>query len=288
MQQIYGATNDVMFKTLFAKESNKALLRSLIENTIKIEVTDLNVKNPEITVENIQQKFCRLDIVADTKTALVNLEMQVIDTAKTFVDRLLFYWAKLYSGDIAKGQEYTELRKTISVAFLNYNLYEHDDVHSQFLPFDVTHKIPMTDKAEWHFYELQKLKFSDNQSDIEKLWLQFLAAKDEKELNMLQQATNNDFIQKAISEVYSLNADELTLQRIRDFEIARFNEQIEINAARKQGLAEGLSQGLSQGEKTKAQQVAIDMLKDNVPPRTSSSIPNFQRQRFIILPTTME
>ncbi|MDR0805026.1 MAG: Rpn family recombination-promoting nuclease/putative transposase [Oscillospiraceae bacterium] len=247
MQEIYGATNDVVFKTLFAKDSNKDLLKSLIESTLKIEVEDLNVKNSEISADNIADKFCRLDIVADTKTALINLEMQVCDSAKTFADRFLFYWSKLYSGDIAKGEEYTELRKTISVAFLDCKMYNHDDVHSRFTPFDEVHKIDMTDKAEWHFFELKKLKFDATQTDIEKLWLRFLAARNEEDLTMLQQTATNDNIQKAITEVYKLNADEQMKWQIRDREIARVNEAVQMTAVRKQAFEEMVLGMLKEG-----------------------------------------
>ncbi len=65
LKKYYYLTNDVVFKKIFGDEKNKALLISLLSSVLRIDKSrmgDLTVKNPEITPENIADKFCRLDL----------------------------------------------------------------------------------------------------------------------------------------------------------------------------------------------------------------------------------
>ena len=64
-----------------------------------------------------------LDIKArDDQGRLYNLEMQMLATA-SLVQRLLYYWSKIYSQQLAEGDDYTRLRPTISICFVNGVLF---------------------------------------------------------------------------------------------------------------------------------------------------------------------
>ena len=41
-----------------------------------------------------------------------------------FRDRTLFYWAKLYTSELKKGEIYGNLKKTITINIVNFNLFE--------------------------------------------------------------------------------------------------------------------------------------------------------------------
>ena len=70
--------------------------------------------------------------------------------------RSLYYWSKLYSGQLTVGQDYRELKKTITINIINFNYLEGDSFHKIFhIKEDSTGKI-LNDLLEIHFVELIK------------------------------------------------------------------------------------------------------------------------------------
>lgn len=69
-----------------------------------------------------------LDLVAILNDGTIcNIEMQVSEYQQ--IDkRVLYYHSKLYSQQMLIGEKYEELNKTISIAILNYNLKQLDDI----------------------------------------------------------------------------------------------------------------------------------------------------------------
>ena len=46
-------------------------------------------------------------------------------------DRTLFYWAKLYSSELKSGEDYSELKQTITINIINFNMFEGADYHTE-------------------------------------------------------------------------------------------------------------------------------------------------------------
>jgi predicted transposase/invertase (TIGR01784 family) len=192
----YFPTNDIVFKMLFVDDANQELLKSLLSATLKINKADiqgLEIQNPEITPENVKDKFCRLDINVKMNNSLVNIEMQVANQ-EHFEERILYYLSKLYISPLKRGHKYSKLKQSISLAFIDFKLYKHKDYHSAFELFDREHRTTFTNKFELHIYELKKLSKELTASTDELLWLQFLNAKTDKEIEMLAQSQNQDIV----------------------------------------------------------------------------------------------
>ena len=150
---------DIIFKRIFGNENNKNIIAAFISDLLEIPREDIKaiyLSNVELAPEYIDQKFSRLDIKMDVDGRIVNIEMQV-NREPDFKDRTLFYWSKLYSDELKVGDDYGELKQTICINIINFNLFDCDDYHSNFKILENDRKELLTDKFSIHFFELKKV-----------------------------------------------------------------------------------------------------------------------------------
>ena len=124
-----------VFKAVFGKNPDLllALLNSFPEFADEKQIEQLYILNPEIPKDFQKDKLSILDIQATDKNGnRFLIEMQV--SHKTFFEkRILYYWAKLYSKSILKGQKYEKLPKVYSFNFVNFSLLPNTNkFHSVF------------------------------------------------------------------------------------------------------------------------------------------------------------
>ena len=155
-----------------------------------------------------------------------------------FRDRSLFYWSKLYSGDLKSGDEYDKLKQSISINIINFNEFDTPDFHSSFKLINPANGELLTDKCAIHFFELKKINKQVNKNNRMELWLQLINAESEEELDMLQQ-TDVQPIQKAVMIIHEMSDDEKIQELARLREKALHDEASALSTARKEGRAEG-------------------------------------------------
>lgn len=91
----------------------------------------------------------------------------------------------MYSDELKKGGDYSQLKKTISINILNFNLFDCAEPYSKFLLLEETRHVPLTDKCSILFFELKKVNNKVDKNDHKRLWLQLINAETEEELAML-------------------------------------------------------------------------------------------------------
>ena len=179
----YSFRTDTLFKILFRKYQN--LLKKLVSELLEIEfdsIVEFVVLNPEISPEELEKKFCRLDINMKVNGQLVDLEIQVIKT-KSYIDRCLFYWARQFSTAIEEGDNYSELPRTIVISIMDFIQFPNrEKVHSEYQCLEVECLEPLTDKQVLHFFELPKLSPLSSSDSGRDLWLKLFKARTEEEL----------------------------------------------------------------------------------------------------------
>ena len=130
-----------------------------------------------------------------------------VNRESDFKDRTLFYWAKLYSEELKTGDEYGELKQTICINIINFDLFACEDYHSSFKIMESERRELLTDKFAIHFFELKKLsKFKRNRRMED--WLNLINAETEDELMSIQQTTIIPEIKDTIVMLRELSADE--------------------------------------------------------------------------------
>jgi predicted transposase/invertase (TIGR01784 family) len=184
----YTLKTDTLFKMLFTKYPE--LLKRLVAALLGIEyesIEQFDITNPEITPEELDKKFCRLDINMMVNGQKVDLEVQVSDEGN-YPERSLFYWAREFSTGIEEGDDYALLPRTIVISILGFNQFpDPKKLHSEFRALEVTSHEPLTDKMVLHFYELKKLPPLDSTDSGRDLWLKLFNAETEEELAKIEE-----------------------------------------------------------------------------------------------------
>jgi hypothetical protein len=106
---------------------------------------------------------------------LLNVEMQMLAVA-VLAPRLLYYWAKVYSQQLSAGDDYTGLRPTISICFVNGVLFpERAEYHTCFRLVDRTGEVCLTEDLVMHVIEIPKFnkKLAELETPLD-FWLYFL------------------------------------------------------------------------------------------------------------------
>ena len=85
--------------------------------------------------------------------------MQVV-AHKKILERMLYYWAKMYVGNLNIGQPYVKLKKAISIVIMDQKIEELKELpaHTKWkIKEDEMGKIVLTEDIEIHIIELKKV-----------------------------------------------------------------------------------------------------------------------------------
>jgi predicted transposase/invertase (TIGR01784 family) len=218
---------DVAFKKIFS--DNKELLKILLSHALKTNFSKIEILSPELTPHEADEKFCRLDVRATVDNKEIDIEIQ-LGERDDYRARTVYYWSLLF-GSLKKGKQYNEIPKTICVNFVNFEMFGSSDFHSKFLITETTRHEVLTDKAEWHFFELNKIPhFQDVKDDPLIYWLNFINAETEEEINELE-TIPDEALQTAITEVKKLNKDETFVNTVLRRIQSREEEDSAVGAA---------------------------------------------------------
>jgi len=239
---------DIIFKRIFGNAKNENIIAAFISDLLEIPRKDIKavyIDNVELVPEYLDQKFSRLDIKMDVDGRIVNIEMQV-NREPDFKDRTLFYWSKLYSEELKVGEEYGELKQTICINIINFDLFDFEDYHSNFRILENERGELLTDKFAIHFFELKKLgKFKRNRRMED--WLDLINAETESDLMEIQNKSTIPEVHETIVKLRELSADEKLKREAYYREKRMHDEASAIIGSRREGRAEGLAEGLAKG-----------------------------------------
>ena len=232
----YTFKSDVLFKMLFRE--NQHLLKRLIAVLLEISlesISHFHMTNTEMPPEEIGKKFCRLDINMVVDDKRINLEIQVEDEGN-YPERALFHFARVYSASLPSGNDYSELSRTIIISIMDFELFDCEEVHSEFQVLEVKRHILLTDKCGLHFFELPKMQDvkAINPNNEKELWLALFNAETEEELEELTK-TGGAVMSEAIQAYRGVTATEefRSLEWLRAK--TRNDESNALSNARKQG-----------------------------------------------------
>jgi len=154
---------DIVFKKLFAtpawSELTISLINAVLQQAEGHQVVALDILDPYSEKDSPDDKLTILDIKArDQQGRLFNVEMQM-NLIPALPERLIYYWAQLYSHQLVVGEEYTQLCPTISICFLNQVLYaDAPDTQSVFLMLERDRHTVLTQDFQLHLLELPKFR----------------------------------------------------------------------------------------------------------------------------------
>ena len=295
--KLLALTSDVVFRALFTRSPNSLidLLNAALgfEGTAQIE--KLALQPAELFKEHAGDKSAVLDIKAQSHAGdLFNIEMQTLEQ-HFYSARALYYWARLYTGQLRQGQNYTTLQRTYSIHFLNFNLLKLPHYQSNFLILEKDHPtIQLSDRFQMVFFELPKFtRTLDETDDKLELWLYIMKhtpSLDEAAMRTI--VDKNPVMQETLQELRGLSID----PQLLSIEEARRKAKLDYNTnmlvsremgraegevkgreeGRAEGLAEGEAKGLAEGKAEGRAASKIEtarvMLENNYPPEEISKI----------------
>ncbi len=242
-RKLISAKLDVVFKKFFT--DNKDMLQEFIADMLEIpteSIKEIVITNPELVPEEVGGKFSRLDLNLNVDDNLVNIEVQ-INSEDDFRDRTLFYWAKLYASELKSGEDYRQLKKTITINIVDFNMFGGTDFHNEIVTSIKGTDEIFSDKFSMHFFELKKVGKNINSNNRRELWMHFFNADSEEDFEMLKQ-TNNTVMEKAVNVIYDMSEDTRMREMIRMREKALHDKASELASAEKRGRAEGRAEGI--------------------------------------------
>ena len=146
---------DVIFKRVFGNEKNDKIIAAFVEDLLEMKrgtIQKIEINNVELSPDELDRKFSRLDLKMHVDNRVVNIEMQVNYEAD-FKDRTLFYWSKLYSEELAAGDEYGDLKQTICINIINFNTFDCEKYQSHFKVLETDRHESLSDKLDIYFFE---------------------------------------------------------------------------------------------------------------------------------------
>lgn len=194
----------------------------------------------------------------------IDVEIQLM-VFKAWTSRTLFYVSKMVTEQIEEGEDYSEIKKCVSISILDFKLFDDtEEFYSCFHLREDTRNTLYSDKIEFHVIELPKLpeELKEENSDL-LLWSKFLDAEREEEFKMLVE--KNVYVGKAYSMLQNISMDkEKQLEyTARQKEILDYNQLMKefSDAGRKEGEEIGKKIGEKIGEKITSTRRQENLLK---------------------------
>lgn len=241
-RDVVSAKLDIIFKKIFTE--NDDMLQEFLADILDIpyeDIQDVIVTNSELTPETSDGKFSRLDLNLKVADKLINVEIQLKGN-NDYRDRTLFYWAKLYTSELKSGETYGQLKKTICINIINFNMFDKENYHTEVVTSIKDSGETFSDKFSIHFFELKKVGKNVNPNNRRELWMQFLNADSEEDFEMLKQ-TNVPIMNKAVNVIYDLSEDTRIREMARIREKALHDEASALANAENKGIEKGISIG---------------------------------------------
>ena len=255
---------DVVFQALFGEVGNERITKAFLQEILKekIDKIELNV-NPILRRETIEDKMGVLDVVAKINNKQnVDIEMQMISNEK-LPERILYYWARLFSKGIKKGEDYEKLEKTIAILITNEKIekFEKLKYHTEWKIFEKENKKEiLTDKLEIHIIELEKIE-ENNQESNDKLldWLYFLINPDSRRVK--EKMEDNKELKEAKEKLDKITEDARMQQLAWWREKAIYEENTMLNSSYRKGKEKGETEtNLKVAKKMKEKNIPIETI----------------------------
>lgn len=248
--------NDVFFKYALGSTERKNWTLNFLNITLDLkedqQFTDISFADKDLLPQEQDEKLSILDILATTNDGTkVNIEVQVCND-KYMAERTLYYWSRIFGGQLHKQETYDKLNKVISLILLDFDFFTEKEYKEYKGEYHQSYHIRndnhlndiLSPQLEMHFIELEKIQYSD----IKKLkrsdrWIAYFSKKvsdaDRKEL-----AEMEPMIKEALEHEQIFMHNPALRREYEAREKAVRDEQSRIQTARDEGKDEGLEEGI--------------------------------------------
>ena len=229
---------DFVFKKIFGNEKHPNILISFLNAVLNPSdpIKSVTLQDTTIEKEYLTDKYSRLDVRATTdKGEHINIEIQ-LDNKYNMIKRSLYYWSKLYEGQLESGNDYQKLARTICINLIDFNLLNHDKFHSVYRLKDCETHEELTDIIELHFIELKKMKHVKHADEVKsklEAWLHFINQPDSEVVRELEAVESE--IKSAKAELIRLSGNKVERELFENRRQAMLDEASALAFAEEKG-----------------------------------------------------
>ena len=278
IEELLDPKIDYVFKRIFGHKGNEEITKSFLDAITKEKVTDIELDCNTITEKEIlDEKVGILDIKAKINNNInCDIEMQLVDK-KNIEKRILFYFSKMYTGSIRKGEDYKELKKGIVILITNHNIKKLRKIKKYITKWNIREednpKVILTEDLEFYILELDKVRKESDESRLNK-WLNFI--KNPMEVSKME----DEGIRRAREELEKISKDE----HERYLAELRQKHIMDTNAVREAGYDDGLEKGLKEGReegiKEEKKHIAKNMKEEGIDTDTISKVTELTKEEI--------
>ena len=240
--EILKPKNDVVFQTLFTRGKEK-ITKDLLEKILKIKIHKLELdKSKDLLNENKNDKNGRLDLRAIINDNIeCDIEVQ-LTTHEKMLPRFLLYWAKMYSANLKVGEQYSNLRRTISIIIVDGELPEFRGIKKAQTNWQIREEeyknIILTSYFEICIIELPKAirEYKTNKENGALQWMMFLENPEDVEVTKIMEENEN--IKEAKEELDRISQDDRLRRIAFKAELERMDHEQLMYEAKRDGKKE--------------------------------------------------
>jgi predicted transposase/invertase (TIGR01784 family) len=266
--ELLPPSEDGVFKTLLTHPDAKPILRDVVESYLRIPVANVEVRNAELHIADINEKRERFDVncIADDGTQF-EIEMQSESISgdsfgtehKIVKSRAVYHLCDLHSGQSGRNIRYDKLLRSFQMTFCGYTVFPKHEEFVRRFSFRDESGIELVDSVGIIFVELTKLgkimAKPIEEMTGEEFWALFFAIGSEPKHSGLidKMIAARREIKMATELLQTISKDENERARFR----ARRKYQMDLDHSMLVARDEGIEEGIIQ--------VAIKMLKLGFP-----------------------
>ena len=247
---------DVIFQALFGEVGNERITKKFLEAILdrKLEEIDLS-GNIVLRREKLEDKMGVLDVLVKiNKNEYCNVEMQLIEKDK-LLERILYYWARIYTRNLKTGNDYMNLKKTIEVLIVNFEIKELKELeyHSKWkIIEEKDRKLILTEDLELHIIEIPKIYRTEGKEELEK-WIYFIENPESEKVG--EYMKENKEMKEAKEKLEVMSEDE-RMQILAELKEKAIRDE---KATERYGMKVGMERGLKRGRRENSKEIAKRM-----------------------------
>ncbi|MFR2767986.1 MAG: Rpn family recombination-promoting nuclease/putative transposase [Thomasclavelia sp.] len=291
IDKIYDFKNDFMFKHSLGNDQDPGsfyLLKLFIEGILNISCKSITILNPDLVVENIEDKDMLLDIRVQTNTGdYVNIEM----FSKNQYQRFQIYGASLLSRQEKEGDDYQKnINHVYQIIFIddidkaNLKLYDRYESRNEEGKLEKYNLLTRVYVQMPYINLIKKQKKLEEFSEIEKgIYIFENGITDD----IIRLKEDNKVVEIMKEKIERFNQDE----QLRDMAYKRSlnrwanerDKQDMYEKGKEEGIEEGIKQGIEQGyerNRTRKYDLIKQLFNKYYPKEDDSILENLNNEQY--------
>ncbi len=258
-KKFYKGRSDIVFKGIFLKDSNRDMLKRLIEEAINKKVEILEVKASELPKGSVYEKGKILDVLVASDEGEINIELNSYSDDDLHKRNASYIFSR-YSSSVPVGGNYADMKNFIQINLTYADSEAGKDLEmiSEYHLEEINRHVDYIKNLTIYEFNVSKIKAAWYNGDRTHGIMALLDA-DASELDTMD--VGDEMMNRFKNEVKNMNMELGDVQFRDPDEDAEIIFNTIVENKKKEGLAEGKIQArLDMAKKLKDASVDVDVI----------------------------